>query len=561
MKWPKPIPIRLQLWKRYLVVVMICHALTPFILRAQETPVSDANQVQKSVASLESLLKSIKSKEQEIAKLQNKLQNAAEEVTREEIIQSLRKSKEEEAVLESQFEKFATSVDVSAFAAEKVEKPFDWQEELGSLLKPIMDEMERATADARTSGELRTQIEELETLAILTADATAHLEKLIAVETSPDLRERLRRELETWTQRRNDTQNQVKALQLQLENRLAQRKSFLETTSAFMRSFFRNRGRSLLLGVLAFCAIFFLFRLIALVYRRVTPRQQRRRFAGRLILLLTQIASVVGGLLAATLVFNLMGDWFLLGLVVIFLLGLGWAGIKTLPQHIEIIKLLLNIGAVKESERLVYDDIPWRVATLSFTSVLVNPLLDGGKQKLPVRDLVGCHSRPNGDKEEWFPCRADDWVELADGRIGRVAYQAPSCVQIVEPGGSQVVYQTGDFLSLNPKNLTTGFRIDTSFGVDYKHQAECTTQIPTAMQRALEQDLPKVVDKELIQSIQVEFASAAASSLDMQILVDMDGAAAAQLPKLKRAVSRILVEACNINKWEIPFEQLTIHQS
>lgn len=141
--------------------------------------------------------------------------------------------------------------------------------------------------------------------------------------------------------------------------------------------------------------------------------------------------SVLGGLAAMMLVFNMAGDWFLLGIVIIFLVGVGWASINTLPQQVETIKLMLNIGAVREGEYLVYDGTPYRVDALGFSAHLNNPRLDGGTRLLPVKYLVGMTSRPVGPSEAWFPCEAGDWVELADGRIGIVISQTPAAVELL----------------------------------------------------------------------------------------------------------------------------------
>ena len=52
-------------------------------------------------------------------------------------------------------------------------------------------------------------------------EAVLNLEPLLAVEPSPELEKRLREELTVWTQRRDSAKNQQTALDLQLENRLA----------------------------------------------------------------------------------------------------------------------------------------------------------------------------------------------------------------------------------------------------------------------------------------------------------------------------------------------------
>jgi hypothetical protein len=152
-------------------------------------------------------------------------------------------------------------------------------------------------------------------------------------------------------------------------------------------------------------------------------------------------------------------------------------------------------------------------------------------------------------------------VELSDGRVGHVAYQTPSSVQVVELGGSQVVYQAAEFVGLSPKTLSTGFRVSAVFGIDYKHQAASTTDIPAKMKSHLAQGLADVLDTDLVRNVNVEFKEAAASSLDYQVDVDVRGEAAPKHLVLQRSISRLLVDACNENGWEIPFTQVTVHQA
>ena len=205
--------------------------------------------------------------------------------------------------------------------------------------------------------------------------------------------------------------------------------------------------------------------------------------------------------------------------------------------------------------------VPWEVDTLSLYARLVNPLLDGGVQDLPIRSLLGRHSRPKGENEEWFPSREGDWVELSDGNIGKVSYQTPEFVQLVLLGGSQVMYQTPAYLALNPKNMTTNFRVSLRFGVDYQHQSIATTEIPEKMQAKLTAGLNELLGAENIKRIKVEFAEAGASSLDYEINADIAGTAANKYDQIIRAIPRHLVDACNENGWVIPFTQITLHQA
>ncbi|MEQ8662770.1 MAG: hypothetical protein RLW62_18305, partial [Gammaproteobacteria bacterium] len=331
-----------------------------------------------TVRSLEAFLKTIESKEAEVARLRQRFQAAVDDVTRDQLLERLAEATREAEALERQFERFAVDVDISAFAKAEEEKGFDWQEELSALVRPIVAELKSATAESRVIGELRSAIEDASEREQTAQAASANLATLIAAAPPGGLRERLERDRERWQQRHDDARNRRVALALQLDKRLAERTSVFDETASYAKTFFRKRGLNLLMGVGAFLAIFLGVRLLGRLYDRIYAARRGRTFSNRLGTLLFHVFSVVGGLGATLLVFNLVGDWFLLGILAIFLLGVAWASINTLPAHVETIKLMLNIGAVREGERLVFDGSPWRVDHLGFAARLVNPLLDGG---------------------------------------------------------------------------------------------------------------------------------------------------------------------------------------
>jgi hypothetical protein len=424
-----------------------------------------------------------------------------------------------------------------------------------------MAEIENATAESRLIGQLRAQIDGVRTRRDLAAKAVTNLEALLDQPASPELRARLADRRDYWGRLSEQADNEYTALDIQLQSRLAARQSVLDQTTHYARNFFRTRGLNLALGILAFCGVFFGFRLIDYVARRTRRPGNGKSFGTRLSTLLFHLFSILGGLLAMLLVFNLVGDWFLLGIVVIFLIGVGWAGINTLPQQIETIKLMLNIGAVRENEALVYEGTNYRVEALGFSAKLNNPRLQGGTRILPVKYLVGMTSRPTGEGEAWFPSAAGDWVELKDGTTGRVLCQTPGSVAIQALGGACITYPTKDFLALNPKNLSGRFRLETSFGVDYRHQAIATTEIPEKMTAALRSGLATMVAAENILDLSVLFSQAGPSSLDYAIAVDLTGAAAEKAREIRLTIHQVLVETCHQNGWIIPFTQVTVHSS
>ncbi|HMO50569.1 MAG TPA: hypothetical protein PKE26_00395 [Kiritimatiellia bacterium] len=525
---------------------------------APETPEvtsPGANNLQ----SLEALQRALAMKEAELTRRLDDLATATDDSLREEIRADIRELRIAIEDQRRQFDGFAANIDLSPFTPQAPAK-FDWQEQIGKLLEPIMAEIENATSESRLIGHLRGQIDDVRKRRDLAQKAVDNLRALLAQPASPELEQRLTARLETWTRTLDQAENEYTALDLQLQSRLAARESVLDQSARYARHFFRTRGMNLLLGLLAFSAVFFGFRLADYLMHRAKRARGAKSFSTRLTTLLFHVFSVLGGLLAMMVIFNLAGDWFLLGIIVIFLFGVGWAGIKTLPQQIETIKLMLNIGAVREGEVIVYEGTTYRVDTLGFAARLSNPALDGGTRLLPVKYLVGMTSRPVGPNEPWFPSRVGDWVELADGTAGKIISQTPGSVQLEALGGSRAVYRTPDYLAQSPRNLSGGFRIETRFGIDCRHQAIANTEIPAILSAQLREGLATAFGAEAVRGVEVALAKAASSALEYAIAIDLAGDAAARARDIRLAITRIAVDTCNERGWVIPFNQVTVHQ-
>ena len=124
--------------------------------------------------------------------------------------------------------------------------------------------------------------------------------------------------------------------------------------------------------------------------------------------------------------------------------------------------MILNLGPVRQNERIIYEGIPWKVPKVNLYTSLINPALEGGEIRLPMRDLVTLHSRPNGEDELWFPCRKDDWVLLSDDTFGKVLQQTPDYAHIVKLGGTRKVNPTAEFLSLQSARMDHSIHPDHS---------------------------------------------------------------------------------------------------
>jgi hypothetical protein len=422
--------------------------------------------------------------------------------------------------------------------------------------------MEAATARSRQLGRLRNDIDQFGERRQLAEKALERIGEHLEAAEDPVLIASLQAQLDLWEQRQVLAANQGRAAEVQLEAMESEDTGGLGGAAPYIRGFLSQRGLNLLYGIGSAILVFMSLRLLLVFLRKIRKGEDPNSFTSRVFVLFTNLLSIIGAIIALLIVFSAAGDLFLLGLVLIFLLGAAWAGIQVIPQFIESLKIILNIGMVKENQRIVFDGIPWNVAALGFSCRLVNEELDEGFIVLPVKRLVGLHSRPWCKDEAAFPLKRGEWVSLSDGKVGCSVAQNPGTVSLQEPGGATITYATTDFLQLAPKNLSRdSFRVETRFGIDYAHQADATTKIPQWFKEHLEAHLPEIVEQSAIRSIEVQFASAGASSLDYEIEVDLDGSAAPLHEKIEYALQRILVDACNAHNLTIPFSQLTIHQA
>jgi small-conductance mechanosensitive channel len=302
-----------------------------------------------------------------------------------------------------------------------------------------------------------------------------------------------------------------------------------------------------------------LYRLV----RRISPihRRAERPFYTRLLDVVYHGFTGIAALLAALIVLYARGDWVLLGIALLFLLGLAWASKATLPQFVDQIRILLNFGTVRELERVVYNGLPWRVSRLSMYALLSNPELSGGIVRLPVKQLTEMRSRPCAADDVWFPSHRNDWVKLSDGRVGQILHQSPESVKLRTSGGSIITYPTQAYLDMNPENLSGGFSVGGTFGIDYAHQAIATTRVPEIMRARLEAAVHAVIPPEDVVRVGVDFVAAGPSSLDFGAGISLKGNQAERFRSMEKLIQRVLVETCNQEGWVIPFPQMTIHQA
>ncbi|MGB3211805.1 MAG: hypothetical protein WBB19_13960 [Desulforhopalus sp.] len=459
----------------------------------------------------------------------------------------------------SDFERIATGVEVGRFE-EKKSETFSWKDEVTTLVEPAIKELKRLTVRVRKKTELKDTITELSSIKPIAANAVRQLERLYEATEDPNIKKQVKELLPEWRNNENRIRNKLELAQLELSQMQDKEVSLVQSSSESIRDFFRVRGLYLLVAMFAFGIIILIGRLLYRVVFRFLPgaKLEKRPFHIRLLDLLMRVFTVVAAIMGLFFVLYLAEDWFLLSMAIIFFLGLTWTVRQAVPRLWQQGRLMLNIGSVREGERLLLHDVPWKVETIHVFCSLFNPTL-GLHLRLPIEDIVGMVSRPYSSEEPWFPCKKGDWVVVGDRPRTRVVSLSHELVETVERGGKRYLFKTEDFLGQNLVNLSRNFRLRVVFGLSYDLQADMTTTIPALLKTFIEEKLAEEGYAENCLNLLVEFKEAGASSLDLVILADFKGELADIYARLERSIQRWCVDAATMYTWEIPFPQLTFH--
>jgi small-conductance mechanosensitive channel len=547
-----------MIWLR--VAMWLCVAGTLFGQDKDELP--PPADVAKNLETLRELAPALRNAEAELESLRVAQAAATTEDAKEEASERIDAQRARVSQLRENFRIIASGVEDSAYRG-GAERAAELNTEFKELLAPLLESVREVTAQPRQMEELRSQRKVWTERLALAQAALARIESTLAATNDGPVRAELEAARKLWSSRRDEARSETETLNRQISEREKTTPTAWEAISGMLTDFWRSRGLNVLLAFGCAVAVFFGMRRIYRYAKKISPLH-RKKGGGLVARSADLIAAAASGLLAflaVVLVFYLRGDWLMLTLAIVFLLGLLWASKAALPPYLDQIKVILNLGPVRQGERLVVDGIPWRVDALNMYCDFSNPELTGGTLRLPVKELLSLRSRPSDPKESWFPTRENDWVTLADGCYGKVIQQTPEHVVVLRLGGSLKTYPTADFLEQRPENLSRGFRVGVTFGIGYGHRSEATGEIPEALEAAVHRHLVEALGHDQVRSVKVEFKEAAASSLDFQVLADFSGDAAARYAALARWIQEACVNACNREGWEIPFPQMVVHRA
>jgi len=444
---------------------------------------------------------------------------------------------------------------------DEAQAPLSWHDELMQIARPLLDSLKEATEKPRRIEELRREIELYQQQNKVSRKALESLARFDQQELPPAVVTGLAEIAAQWSERSKDIDRSLILAHDNLHNLEAEDINIFATLVDIAHEFFLGRGLTLLIALLIGLGVWLLLRTLRRLASTHRPGRQGSERVARMRLLLYgyHLLTMLLVALAVLSVFYVRGDLLLLSLAIIALIMLTLGTWRYLPRYVHEGRLLLNVGAAREGERVSYLGLPFRITSLNLYSELRNPELDG-LIRLPLSALAQLISRPSSN-EAWFPCRVGDYLLLADGSFAQVLQQDVEWVQL-KVMGSIVQVSSAEFLQQNVRNLSReGFAVAVVFGVDYQHQSISLRQIPDRFHSGLREAFANADFGEDLKDLQVNLKSAAASSLDYLVYASMDGNSAASYFAIERLIQQTCIDICNQESWVIPFTQVTIHQA
>ena len=451
-------------------------------------------------------------------------------------------------------------MDEALFKAVESE-PFDWQTELMLVLEPVLDGLQSLTEKPRQMTNLRALIA-LNKRRLQAADKA--IEKLGALPASSyeeDTQLQIGVLLDKWINQKESIEQRLIGVEAQLERLEAAEENEASGVLPSLKEFILGRGLTLLLAILAVLVTWALMRFIWWVFSNhiVSKDQRRGSLWFRLLSYSFYLVNIIVSIVAVLVVLYLREDLLLLALALLALAVMALGIRRYIPSYVREARLLLDLGSVREGERVIYNDLPWQVTSINLNTVLWNPNLDG-IVRLPLETIETLTSRPIKDKN-WFPTRKGDYVLLPDGTFGLVLSQTPELVELRVKGGMIQWTRTADWYSMSIINLSIGktYGVSVTFGLDYGLQSISLTEIPKTLEEGLVAALNNAGYKKYVEGLLVELKSAGASSIDYLIFVTVSSEKASDYYSIERLVQQTCVAVANEQGWNIPFPQMVVH--
>ncbi|KPA14704.1 conserved hypothetical protein, membrane [Candidatus Magnetomorum sp. HK-1] len=520
------------------------------------TQLAPSQEMMTTVNHLMELLNAINNTREQILKIQKQMQSTAGVGREKELTHQIAQLSQHLKTLEGNFHQLATNVHLESFDSNK-KRTFNWNDELKELIEPLFREIKQITSRPREIDALETEIERLQDNLNIAKKAIQRLQNITPLIKNDHLLEEINPIKRSWENKHQEINTRLNITQQKLNQKRHMKKHLSEHLHELMQLFFKSRGRNLVFAFLIFALTWFLMHQLQAKIHLTKPFQKHPRSVYiRTFDLIYLLSTFIFSLVSLLVVLYLCGDWFLLSLFIIFVVGIAWASNHALPRYWKQARIILNLGPVREGEMVVYQGISYRVSKLNLASELTNEKLDGGKIQLPLKDLLDMRSRPISQKECWFPTKNDDWVLLTDECIGKIIIQTPEFVRIKLLGGQLVTYPTAEFLRLSPCNLSDGFRMIAQIHFDEKHQGLLVDTIIQRLTDAVKSEIGNHPFHPWLKSVKTILTGVGPFAFQLKIIAAFDGDACSFYEDIQNVIFSTCIQTCNENQWIISFHPM-----
>jgi len=310
-------------------------------------------------------------------------------------------------------------IDDSLFVQREVAEESNWREDVALIAEPVIDSLKEITEKPRRLNELNDLIVLQEQKRAIANEALQNLQSQLEIDSQDVLARSLIGIAQTWRKRRDEATNQIEIANIQIAS-LQGNKSLPQAIWEGLVRFAKGRGLTILMAAGAAVSVWLGIRFLMRGYRRrlLESREPESRTRYRLAAYSVHLLTLLSILIAIFVVFYERGDVLLLGLLILLIVGLALSIRNLLPQYLREARLLLNIGPMRQAERIHYRGLPWRVESINMYTVLRNPELHG-ILRIPLSELHGVNSRPAGN-DHWFPSSRGDIVLLDEDTLVEV---------------------------------------------------------------------------------------------------------------------------------------------
>ena len=436
------------------------------------------------------------------------------------------------------FDGIATGVEPEKVVQDGEGTEGDWRDDMALIAEPVLDALKELTAKPRQLNEIAAHVGGLERRIERSDRALTALAPTLDAVRDVGVKASLERATKRWTKRREEAVVALDAARARAA-KLRGERAFGVGALASIGDFATGRGLTIALALGAALLVRRIMRALPPLARRCLPGRldpsDRTRY--RLVEYSVGALSGLFMLLAVFAVFYHRGDVLLIGVLVLLSIGLALGTRHLLPRFVGEVRLLLNMGPVREGERVWCRGLPFRVESINVFSILRNPELHG-VLRVPLPELDALTSRPAG-QESWFPSSRGDFV-LYEDVATEIVEQSIELVTLRTGGGQPFSVPTTEFLALRLQNLSRGesYGVHATFGLDYAQQSVVAHDAADRLRDGISAALARAGFGERVRDILVEFSEAASSSLDFLVYVTMDASTAASFGRVRRLIQR-----------------------